>query len=126
METALAGQDSYEAVERAVLRLFKDLHVSDPLQRRPFGGGDGKPSLMQRFLFSSSSSSGRPSTLAPSQQVLPCSFCFKSSFRSSRSSNPGQARQSYVAEADVTEEPDDGEAELIPDDAGKEEPSLAI
>ena len=48
LETALAGQDSYEAVEREVLRLFKDLHVSDPLQRRPFGGGDGKPSLMQR------------------------------------------------------------------------------
>jgi hypothetical protein len=31
-----------------------------------------------------------------------------------------------VTEADLTEEPDDGEAELIPDDAGKEEPSLAI
>jgi hypothetical protein len=29
-----------------------------------------------------------------------------------------------VTEADVTEEHDDGEAELIPDDAGKEEPSL--
>ena len=35
-----------------------------------------------------------------------------------------QTRQSYVTEADLTEEPDDGEAELIPDDAGKEEPSL--
>ena len=30
LETALAGQDSYEAVEREVLRLLKDLHVSDP------------------------------------------------------------------------------------------------
>jgi len=132
LETALAGQDSYEAVEREVLRLFKDLHVSDPLQRRPFGGGDGKPSLMQRFLSSSGSSSGRPSTLAPSTASSSMHRPFRSSasvssrstFRSSRSSNPGQARQSYVTEADVTEEHDDGEAELIPDDAGKEEPSL--
>ena len=29
-----------------------------------------------------------------------------------------------MTEADVTEEPGDGEAELIPDDAGKDEPSL--
>ena len=34
LETALQGKESYEDVELEVLRLFKDLHASDPLMRR--------------------------------------------------------------------------------------------
>ena len=33
LETALAGKDGYEEVEGEVLRLFKELHVADPLHR---------------------------------------------------------------------------------------------
>ena len=127
LETALAGRNSYNEVEREILRLFKDLHVSDPLHRKTFGG-DGKASLMQRFLGSSSSSSGRPSTLAPSSSSSYQHRPFRSSvsvsslstyrYRSSKpSSTIGQPRQSFVTEADAPEEhAGEGENELIPAD----------
>ena len=34
LETALQGRESFEDVETEALRLFKDLHVADPLMRR--------------------------------------------------------------------------------------------
>ena len=30
LETALQGQEEYEQIERESLRLFRDLHLSDP------------------------------------------------------------------------------------------------
>lgn len=49
LETALNGRETYDDVEREVLRLFKDLHAADPPQRRSFSQAEGKPGLMQRF-----------------------------------------------------------------------------
>ncbi|CAL1154284.1 unnamed protein product [Cladocopium goreaui] len=42
LETALAGRESYDAVEGEVLRLFKDLHTADPLYRKSNLTSDGK------------------------------------------------------------------------------------
>lgn len=60
LETALAGKDGYEEVEGEVLLLFKELHVADPLHRKALDNRDGRPSLMRRFLQSSSGSPNRP------------------------------------------------------------------
>eukprot|EP00435_Cladocopium_sp_Y103_P020437 s757_g5.t1 len=132
LETALNGREGYDDVEREVLRLFKDLHSADPLQRRSFGSADGKPGLMHRFLTSSLSSSGRPSTLASSSTGSSLHRPFKSSASSvssrfsvkSRSSNGGHGRQAYATETEAQDEADDGEEELIPEEQDRPEPSL--
>ena len=132
LETALGGVEDYDAVEREVLRLFKDLHSADPLQRRSFGGADGKPSLMHRFLTGSGSSSGRPSTFASSSTGSSLHRPFKSSASSvssrfsgkSRMTSSGTGRQAYAAEAEVVEDAEDGEEEMIPDEVDKQEASL--
>lgn len=57
LETALQGAENYENVEAEVLRLFKDLHLQDPLHRRSEQRStDGKASLLNRFLNPSGSS----------------------------------------------------------------------
>ncbi|CAK9035342.1 unnamed protein product [Durusdinium trenchii] len=103
LETALAGRENYDVVESECLRLFRDLHSSDPLNKsRPFD----KAPLLQRFLQShdrhSSSSSYRPSTTASS--TAPSSRSFRT--QSSGSSRPPfkrfgqqpQPRQALIAE----------------------------
>ena len=67
LETALQGKEKYEDVELEALRLFKDLHVSDPLIRRlsfdPRGRGGGASAS-----YGSGSAPGAPgpSRTAPS------------------------------------------------------------
>lgn len=56
LETALQSRESYEETEIEVLRLFRDLHVADPLARRHQGHeqshhGNRSP-LMNKFLSS--------------------------------------------------------------------------
>ena len=128
LETALQGRDGYEDVEGEVLRLFKDLHVADPLSRRfgPGGGGsnDGKPALLNRFLGQSSAPSTRSmatSSGASSLSSLPRSFrtsttSSTTSRQSFRSRPPGgNGRQAMVAEHDEPEvEEAAGEEELVP------------
>lgn len=131
LEMALNGRDTYDAVEAEVLRLFKDLHSADPLQRKSFGGGDGKPSLMHRFLSTASASSGRPSTSAlwssgsavskPSRSFASSSISSRSNFKPRTAVAP---RQSYVAENDEADEVEDGDEEMIPDDGGGTLPAL--
>ncbi|CAK9111469.1 unnamed protein product [Durusdinium trenchii] len=125
LETALAGREDYDVVESECLRLFRDLHSSDPLNKsRPFD----KAPLLQRFLQShdrhSSSSSYRPSTTASS--TAPSSRSFRT--QSSGSSRPPfkrfgqqpQPRQALIAEAPEEEGQMEAEdEELIPDDDGQ-------
>ena len=125
LETALAGRENYDVVESECLRLFRDLHSSDPLNKsRPFD----KAPLLQRFLQShdrhSSSSSYRPSTTASS--TAPSSRSFRT--QSSGSSRPPfkrfgqqpQPRQALIAEAPEEEGQMEAEdEELIPDDDGQ-------
>ena len=121
LETALAGRESYDMVEAECLRLFRDLHSSDPLNRTKHFE---KAPLLQRFLQphdrNSSASSYRPSTSASS--TAPSSRSFRS--QSSLSSRPPfkkfgpQPRQALVAEGVEEDDapPEGDEEELIPDD----------
>ena len=132
LETALNGRDSYEAVEGEILRLFKDIHTADPLQKRFGGGSDGKPSLMSRFLSSSQTSGTRSSNSSGGGRSFPASST--RSFRSSTGSTssfrsdfrpkpftPNAPRQSLVTEMDpLDEEADDGD-ELVPDGDGEQQ-----
>ena len=118
LETALGGSEDYSTIEREVLRLFKDLHVQDPLARRP--AGDGKAPLLQRFLSQQSSwgPSKGASSYAPSMaSSAPRSF--KSAASSSTTPSTGRfssyrrpqgvQKSAFVSEAEPAEEPQDGD-----------------
>ena len=132
LETALQGKESYDHVELEVLRLFKDLHTSDPLQRRVDTGS--RPPLMQRMFGGGGGFSQRsyPSTSAPSvASSMGRSFRSSASSTSSRSSfRPHRPvsqppHRTYVAEADEEDHMDgEDEEELQPDDGGGGQPSL--
>ena len=119
LETALQGEESYEETEVEVLRLFRDLHVSDPLQRRAVE--QQKNPVFRRFL---SQQSGPPSrsSYAPSSAAASMSSGGSSrSFATSASrhstyrkpfSNP--PRQAHVTETEDDEVPED-EEEMIPE-----------
>ena len=110
LETALAGKEEYDTIEREVLRLFKDLHAADPLHRRV--GGE-KGSMLQRFLGSQAGSKG-PSH--PTSSTASLSSSFPRSYRSSTTTSttssrlgfrkPGQPfqRQAMATETEETEE----------------------
>lgn len=58
LDTALQGKEDHSLIEAELLRLFKDLHLADPLRR--FGGGPdvgGRPKLTIRKLFQSTAPS---------------------------------------------------------------------
>ena len=122
LETALGGREEYDAVEGEALRLFRDLHAADPLQKRAF---EQKP-LLQRFLNNGAGSSSSHRTSMPSSASSQAST-FRS-FRSTPSNaaskfpqrkpfQPSQ-RQALIAEApEETYEPEE-EEELVPADDG--------
>lgn len=111
LETALAGKEEYDTIEREVLRLLKDLHAADPLHHRV--GGE-KGSMLQRFLGSQAGSKG-PSN--PTSSTASSSSSFPRSYRSSTTTSttssrlgfrkPGQPfqRQAMATEIEETEEP---------------------
>jgi hypothetical protein len=112
LETALQGQEEYEQIERESLRLFRDLHLSDPLFRRMGDRNDGnKPKLTIRRMF------GQPSSAGSSSSASVSSFrTLSDASRRSGSSTP--AKRVYLTE--VPEDPVDEEApeeeELVEDD----------
>lgn len=129
LETALAGREEYDAIERETLRLFKELHTSDPLVRR---APDGRSGLMSKFLASQNLARPQvPTSSASSTTSFPRTLRTTSSQASSRSGfrrpfTPGgvgaQGRSALVAEADDGEDVDE-EEELEPD-ADPEAPQL--
>ena len=119
LDTALAGSEEYAVIEGEVLRLFKDLHLNDPLYRKVppnrFFRGRG-PSI----LSSASSSSGfsRLSSRASTGS-------FVSSRAPSKFSSAPTTRQVHMAETDVEEEqPDLIEQETGDAEEAAEGPSL--
>jgi hypothetical protein len=111
LETALQGQEEYEQIERESLRLFRDLHLSDPLFRRMGDRNDGnKPKLTIRRMFGQPSSAGSSSASVSSFRTL--------SDASRRSGSSTPAKRVYLIE--VPEDPVDEEApeeeELVEDD----------
>ena len=112
LETALAGKEEYEVIEREILRLFKDLHSADPLYRR-----QDKGSMLQRFLgsslrggashASSSTTSTASSYPRSSRSTMSSSTSrFGGGFRRPPSSAP--PRQAMATEIEE-QEADDGE-----------------
>ena len=69
LETALAGREEYNVIETESLRLFKDLHESDPLFRRPGTGGKFLAKRMPPPASATSSTSTRPSFFSPRHPV---------------------------------------------------------
>jgi hypothetical protein len=110
LDTALQGAEDYNIIESEILRLFKELHISDPLYRKM-----DRPKLTVRRMFqhaqhpASSSSSSTASTLSRS----PSMFSAKSFGRNSSVSS-GSTRKVMLTE--VPEEGHDDEPELVPDE----------
>ena len=84
LETALSGRESYGEVETECLRLFRDLHVSDPLHRKTL---EQRSPLLGRFLGQTGSGSGGSyrSTVPSSSSSM---HSGARSFRSTSSSLP--------------------------------------
>lgn len=130
LDTALRGRESYEEVESECLRLFRDLHVEDPLHRQK--ATDRSP-LLHRFLSQSSGPSSSYRTSLPSSGGS--SFgnrSFKSSSFSSgsqRSFKPtpkAAPRSALVTEGPPDEIPEGEEEdeELVPDHSDPPQPAL--
>ena len=120
LDTALQGAEEYEAIEREVLRLFKELHAQDPLVRRAGGDGKGSP-LLQRFLSSQSGPSRSTSYAPSSASSMPRSYRSSSSASSGRFGGgfrkPFPPKQVMVSEVEETEN-DDEELIEADDDGG--------
>ena len=107
LETALNGLEEYAVIEGEVLRLFKELHLQDPLYRK---AQPDRPKLSIRRMFQGapSSFSGSSSSTQSSVSRSPSMFSGPSSKKSSTSHSSGQTRKVYLTE--VPEEADgDGE-----------------
>ena len=106
LDTALQGKEDYDDVEREVLRLFRDLHVADLLNKAKPSGGESRSYPLQRFLQSSNQPglrSGVPSSAGSSVKSVKTS----SSYRFRRpSSSASSSRQAYVVEDAAEVEPD--------------------
>ena len=124
LETALAGREEYDQVETEVLRLFRDLHVADPLMKtKPFNNhGDQRQTPLQRFLSQPQQGArqGAPSSSTSSLK----SFKTSSSYRFKPSSNASSGRSAYVVEDADEGDEEECDEELVPDDTGSGVPSL--
>ena len=124
LETALAGREEYDQVETEVLRLFRDLHVADPLMKsKPFNNhGDQWQTPLQRFLSQPQQGArqGAPSSSTSSLK----SFKTSSSYRFKPSSNASSGRSAYVVEDADDGDEEECDEELVPDDSGNGVPSL--
>ena len=127
LETALQGRERFEDVEAEALRLFKELHASDPLYRRvgpdPRGRGRG-PATLSSFggssLRSSAAStwSGRSSASTSTMGGLGKAGGKGGHFGPRRPFVPGfRQRQALATEADEEDEiyEDPGDEELVAD-----------
>lgn len=125
LDTALQGREAYADIETESLRLFKDLHLSDPLNRRFDGGGrfdNNRSKLTIRRMFGAGSLGSSAASTAPSRAS---SLASSTPMRrpSSLSVSSGSTRRAYVTEADPDPEPAADEvmetvAEVEEEDAG--------
>lgn len=117
LDTALQGVEDYDAVEREVLRLFRDLHLSDPLAKRPGfpNAADSRPYPLQRFLQGSGQvgRGGAPSSSGSSMRSFRTSSCFRGGRPSSTTSSN---RQAFVVEEADDDQAGDDDEELVPEE----------
>lgn len=130
LDTALQGKESYEEVEGEVLRLFKELHVQDPLHRvsreqvTAFGrfvANRGGPGSARTSLPSSSSSmrSSIPSSASSMARQQVSQFRGNNNFRRPSAQSSSSGRQAFVTEQEDDAEPEleeQHEEELVPDE----------
>ena len=108
LETALAGREAYGDVESESLRLFRDLHLPDPLFKRLGSEAKGGGKLTVRRIFgvgrppSSSATSTSGARTSEGSRRSSWSSLPASSF--SRRTSVGSTRQVQVAEADEAED----------------------
>ena len=70
LDTALQGDESYGRIEAEILRLFKDLHQSDPLYRKaPQDGFRPKLTVRRMFDFNRSGGVSSATSTAPSRSL---------------------------------------------------------
>lgn len=110
LDTALHGREEYEIIESEALRLFKDLHVADPLYRNRTP--DRKLTVRRMFqtMGNAPSSSGMSSSASTTSSRHSQSSRFSDSSR--RSSIP-PGRKVLLTEVAETEEPDDQAVEEV-------------
>ena len=117
LDTALQGAEAYGTIEGECLRLFRDLHLQDPLYRR-LDKGSGRMTIKRIFGGGPpSGASSAPSSL-PSRR--PSTLTTSSSTASSRKFVP---RQVQAAEA---EEQEAMEAALVDGDEAEQEPEETV
>ena len=102
LETSLQGREDYDVIEAESLRLFKDLHLADPLYKR-LDRGD-RPKLTIRKLFQSTAPSSAASSA--SSGFGRSSRFSGSSIASSRTSTSGASNSSQPRRVYLTEVPE--------------------
>ena len=109
LDTALHGREEYEIIEAEALRLFKDLHLADPLYRK---APDRKMSIRRMFqsMGAPSSSSSAPSTASTfnSRQSQASRFS-----DSSRRSSVVPGRKVMLTEVTEMDEPEEISVEEV-------------
>ena len=125
LETALQGREEYNLIEAETLRLFKDLHLADPLYRK----FEQRPKLTIRKMFHAMPASP-PSSASSAVSRAPSSVSSRSSFRGpSSSASSTTTRKVYLTEVPEDQGDEDGTAlvaEPEADDAetGADAPAL--
>ena len=115
LDTALAGKEEYSIIEAESLRLFKDLHASDPLFRKP-GASAGK--FFQRRSLPGMASSSSPSIARPGSSSTARPRTSSTSSFPRFSGRPGvPQRQVHLTEQDEGE-PEAEDGEMYPDEDG--------
>lgn len=124
LDTALQGKEDYQLIEAEALRLFKDLHLSDPLFRRV---DRDRPKLSIRKLFQSQSVSPPSSGASTMSSVSGGSSRFSSSASSSASSRKSTGsnftRKVYLTEVPEGEEDEHAEEVLATEVEGHDDSS---
>ena len=112
LDTALQGKEDYADIETETLRLFKDLHIADPLYRKLGDGGKSKFTIRKMFQStapSMSSASSTSSSLSRNTSLSNPSSYRRPSVASSVASGHSQSRRVMLTEVPEGEEEHVGE-----------------
>ena len=126
LDTALQGKEEYNEIEAECLRLFKDLHLQDPLYRR--AERDGRPPagrpLTIRRMFASGASTSASSGRSSGRSTAPSSAS-ASSTPSFRRFAPRQAQVTeHFDEEDGGEDVEDDGTHDVQEAAAEPDPTL--
>ncbi|CAE7399786.1 Ank3 [Symbiodinium necroappetens] len=128
LETTLQGAEGYSTIESECLRLFRDLHLQDPLYRKLDPGPPGRLTVRQMFGVPagtpSSSTSTAASSMAPSRRSSLLSSAPSSSYNASRRPPLRQAQVTEQMDIEGETEAEHVEPEAVDNPEGDEPASL--